>query len=318
MIGRTMRLLSPRMLSILVVVAACGGDDIPTDGGATDVGVSRDGSVGDGGGRVDFVAVYEAGSAWVTNAGAQAMVESVFADFESNLRSGGAFDATVAVYLTDDNPANANVTFDRTFSLAIVEGQEVDVVSAWHVIVMDADPNGPASPDGRGTEFSVHFNVTEHGDNRGLLRHEMMHGLGAVGSSDWFTITDANVITGPVAGERQRAALYDLRIVDTTGTPLFADYDGADGTFVVQAVEVDALFVDWMDGDGGLLFRGIAGDGSIADMSLLTGPGRAGGGELRMNEITDVMTAGIHPTWDTIEEPDWSFFRAMGYRVAVD
>jgi len=28
------------------------------------------------------------------------------------------------------------------------------------------------------------------------------------------------------------------------------------------------------------------------------------------------MSAGRHPTWDTLAEPDRAFFRAMGYELA--
>ena len=221
------------------------------------------------------------------------------------------------MFLTDNNTANANVTFDRTFHTTTVSGQQLEVVPAWLKVVQGGpDPNGAMAPDGTGAEFSVHFNVGAHSDNRGLLRHEVMHGLGAVSAAPWFTMSTADVLSGPVVGARQRIALYDLHLVDLNQNALFAGYDPADGTFAVQNYAIEMTLMEWMDGGGGLFFRGTMADGRTRDMSLLTGPqGGGGGGELRFNEITEVMAAGIHPTWNTIEEPDRTFLRAMQYNV---
>ncbi len=35
------------------------------------------------------------------------------------------------------------------------------------------------------------------------------------------------------------------------------------------------------------------------------------------NEPQELMNAGVHSTWDTVEAEDRAFFRALGYRVRV-
>ncbi|MFT5354559.1 MAG: hypothetical protein ACI9KE_001765, partial [Polyangiales bacterium] len=54
--------------------------------------------------------------------------------------------------------------------------------------------------------------------------------------------------------------------------------------------------------------------GSI-DMECGTFPLGPERGGIVLNEPADVMSAGVHPTWDTIAAPDLAFFRAMGYAV---
>lgn len=320
-----MRWMLPSLL--LMLALGCGDDDaVAADAGnGEDAGQTQPQDSGtDGGldspadigpialGPVNFVAIYEAGSAWEGNSEAQAMVQQVFDDFSANLGTPGGWNATIEVYFTDDNPGFAHTTFEDTFQPIDLEGQRVLVVPAWQKIVLDVDPNGPAQADGSGAEFAVHFNVAEQADNRGLLRHEMMHGLGAVGNLPWYSMSEANELGGPTPGERTSAALYDLMLVDGSGTPVLSNY--ADGTFEIGAPMLDGTFVEWMDGDAGLFFRGRNVDGSPEDMALMTGPGTMGA-LLRLNEVTVVMSASAHPTWHTIEEPDRRFFRAMRYTL---
>ena len=291
-----------------------------SSGGTSSGGTSGAGGGGTGGGgpggKVDFVPIYETGSAWNNNTTAKNMVDTVFADFEANLSTSGNWDATIEVYLTDDSSGFAHTTFDKTFHDATVNGQQVKVVGAWLKIVQGgADPNGPAQANGDGAEFSVHFNVAAQADNRGLLRHEMMHGLGAVGAIPWFTMSPSNVLDGVKPGERHKIALYDTRLVDLAGKTLFSNYNAADSTFEMQNYSIETTLADWMDGDGGVFFQAVTANNTTTDMPLLTGPGSGGGGELRLNEMIPVMSASAHPTWNTIEAPDRSFLRAMGYNV---
>ncbi len=299
---------------------AAGGLGAGAAGGLGAGPAGGQGSAGGAGGRergtVEFVAVYEAGSAWINNMAAQAMVSGVFADFEATLQTGGAWDSTVEVFLTDDNSGFANTSFDNTFETAVVDAQDVLVVNVWQKVVEGApDPNGQMGADGAGADFTVHFNVATQSDNAGLLRHEIMHGLGAVGAIPWFTITDTDVLDGIMPTERYALALYDLRLVDLVGQPLFSNYNAADGTFEVQGYVIETTLALWMDGDGGVFFRGDLAAGGTTDMPLSTGPGNNGGGVIRFNEITEVMSAAAHPTWDTIEDPDRTFLRSMGYSV---
>jgi len=245
------------------------------------------------------------------------MVDMVFADFEATLRTSGNWNATIEVYLTDDDTGTAHTTFEDTFSEVTFNGQRVRVVPAWNEIVRGtADANGPAEPNGSGAEFSIHFNVVGHADNAGLLRHEMMHGLGAVNSIPNLTVTDSGVLEGPTPGERMKAALYDLQLVDLDGNPLLADYSDADGTFEVQPYAIETSLAEWMDGDGGVFFRGLRPGGGAFDMACGTFPVSSSQGQIRLNEPAELMFASAHPTWDTLDEPDRAFLGAMGYTFA--
>ncbi len=267
-------------------------------------------------GAVDLVPIYEPGSAWIDNPTAQAMVESVFADVAGALRTSGPWDATIEVFLTDDNPGFAHTTFDTPFVAVEHGGQTVLVVGPWAEIVQGAeDLNGPAQADGAGLDFAVHFNVSENADNAGLLRHEIMHGLGAVNSVANPTMSAMDVPGGPTPGSRQQVALYDLQIVDANGDPLVGDYNPDDGTFAILPVVLDGTMVEWMDGSAGLRFRGIADDAGDLDMDLGTFP-NGDDAILLLNEPSLLMSAAVHPTWNTVAEPDRAFFRALGYSVA--
>ena len=268
-------------------------------------------------GTVDFVPIYEPGSTWETEGSARQMVDVVFADFEASLRTSGDWNATIEVYLTDDNMDAAHTTFESTFSEVTYNGQRVRVVPAWNEIVGGtADANGPGQPNGSGAEFSIHFNVTGHADNAGLLRHEMMHGLGAVNSIPNVTVTSSDVLDGPTPGERTKAALYDLQLVDLNGNALLANYSDADGTFEVQSYVIETSLAEWMDGDGGVFFRGVRPGGGAFGMACGTFPLGNGDGQLRLNEPAELMFASAHPTWDTVDEPDRAFLTAMGYTLA--
>ena len=50
-------------------------------------------------GHVTFVPIYEPGSAWESNMAAQQMVEQVFTDFASMIRTSGPWNATIEVFL---------------------------------------------------------------------------------------------------------------------------------------------------------------------------------------------------------------------------
>jgi hypothetical protein len=296
--------------------AGAGGSTSAGGAGGTGSGAGGPGGAGPSG-AVDFVPIYETGSAWETNTAAKQMVDSVFADFEATLRTSGDWDATIEVYLSDDNPANANTTFEATFVDAVVDGQTVRVVPAWNEIVRGAaDANGPAQPNGSGAEYAIHFNVSAHADNAGLLRHEMMHGLGAVNSIPNITVTSTGTLGGPMPGERTKAALYDLQLVDLSGNPLLANYSASDDTFEVQPYNIEPTLVEWMDGDAGVFFRGAPPGGGALDMACGTFPVNSTQGRIGLNEPAELMSASAHPTWNTIDEPDRAFFSAMGYNLA--
>lgn len=302
---------------VVAGVVGCGSDG-PGFGRAGSGGSGGTGGIaGEPTGTVDFVPVYEPGSAWETNGAAKQMVNMVFADFESTLRTSGEWNATIEVYLTDDNNDNAHTTFEATFSDAMVDGQSVRVVPAWNEIVRGTpDANGPVQPNGSGAEFSIHFNVNDHANNAGLLRHEMMHGLGAVNSIPNITVTSSGVLDGPMPGERMKAALYDLQLVDLNGDPLLANYGAGDDSFEVQPYQIETSLTEWMDGDAGVFFRGLRPGGGAFDMACGTFPVSSTEGQIRLNEPAELMFASAHPTWDTLDEPDRAFLGAMGYTLA--
>jgi hypothetical protein len=268
-------------------------------------------------GFVDFRAIYEAESAWESNTVAQQMVEQVFTQFEATLRTAGTWDTIIEIYLTDDNLGFANTSFNSTFLEAMVDEQMVLVVPAWQKLMNNIDPNGSAQANGLGTEFTIHFNVNEQANNAGLLRHEIMHGLGAVNALANMTTTIDGTFVGPDANERIKVALYDLNLYDLNGQTLVGDYNEMDQTFAVQNYMIETILTEWMDGDGGVFFRGIADNGSSLDMACGTFPLSEEQGILKLNEPLDVMSAVIHPSWNEIAEPDRAFLRAMKYQVVM-
>jgi hypothetical protein len=309
------------------VAGASGGSGA---GGATSGGGGASGSAGASGnagnggaggsgptetlGSVTFVPLYEVGSAWEGNQPAKDMVTALFAEVGAALRTSGNWSATIEVYLTDDNPGYADTNVE--YWPATFEGKEVLVVPAWRKIVLgEPDPDGPADTAGNGYDFAVNFNVTENADNAGLLRHEMMHGLGAVNGIPNPRIGADNQLGNLFAGDLHQASIYDFPLRDKAGMPLLGSYDAALGEFQVAPFSIDATFTEWTDGTAGFFFRGIADNGSNLDMPLLTGP-FGDGALLSLNEPDQLMSAGSHPTWNHIAEPDRAFFRALHYRLA--
>ncbi len=317
------------IVAAVAILSGCQGaassEEATVDGGsnASDGSGQRDAgqNANDGGktpnlGRVDFVVVYESGSAWEGNVAAQMMVDTLLREFEAALRTSGDWNATVEIYLTDNNSGFANTTFERTFADEMVGNTLLWVVPAWRKIVLGIDnATPPISSDGTGADFTVHFNVGENSDNAGLLRHEIMHGLGAVNSIPNFRMTDTGESSGPAPGTRTRASRYDLQLVDLDGNFLLADYSATDSTFAVQNYRIETSLSEWMDGSGGVFFRGVLEDGDALDMPCRTFPISMSEGSIGLNEPADLMSAAVHPTWDSLGQPDYAFFRGMGYQV---
>lgn len=85
--------------------------------------------------------------------------------------------------------------------------------------------------------------------------------------------------------------------------------------FEVQNYRIEESLTMWMDGDGGVAFRGTLANGEALDMSCGTFPIDDSTGRIALNEPSDLMSASSHPTWNTIDEPDLAFFRSMGYEL---
>ena len=293
-----------------------GGSAGSAGGGAGSAGSAGTGGGGNALGSVTFVPYYEIGSAWETSSAARTMVDTVFGELSAALRTSGDWDATIEVYLTDDNPGYANTYFDATFAPVTVDGKTMQAVPAWREIVLgEADHNGPADDAGNGYDFAIAFNVVEQAENAGLLRHESMHGLGAVNGVSNPIITPTNELISPVLGEWVDASVYDLGLYDKNGAPLLGAYDSTTQQFQVSTFAIDATFTEWTDGEAGLFYRGIADDAGNLDMILDTYP-NGDDARVSLNEPRDLMSAGAHPTWNHVDEPDRAFFRAMRYQVA--
>lgn len=300
-------------------------EDLPSESStdasteSDDTSSSQDTSTKDDGyGHVHFTAVYEPESAWIGNSEAQEMVEGVFSQFESVLSTSGDWDAEIEVYFTDDNEANASVSFHENSRTqrVVYQGQTVYVVPAWNKIVLNAeDSNGIGEADGSSSDFIINYNLERHPKNPGLLRHEMMHGLGAV-FRQYRPMLDGqdNFIQSPKRGSKTLASIYDLAIVDLDKKPLLHNYSSEDGTFEINDYRIKETLEEWKKGDAGMFFRGIDDEGKPYDMQLGTFPWKEGG-YIGLNEPNELMGAGSHPTWHTIDKPDRAFFRAMKYRI---
>lgn len=270
-------------------------------------------------GRVEFEATFESGSAWIGNPAAQEMVERVFSEFERNLETPGAWNAVIEVYLTDDNPGTAH-TFIGSYGDTIVDGFAVRAPNAW-LQINDGilDPNGDILPDGANYDISVNFNVAGHADNDGLLRHELMHGLGSVAFIDWPRMTQSNVVEKPGVGTEIAVSVFDLNLVDLNGAPLLGAYNATTGEFRLNDYAIESTYSSWTDGDAGISFVGEADDGGAVEFQLGTGPD-GNDALLFLNEPSDVMFASSRPPgeWDIVNDADRAFLRAMKYRVVPE
>lgn len=268
---------------------------------------------------VDFVAVYEPGSAWERHPEAKEAVEEMFSQLEATIKTSGDWDTEIEVYFTDDNTANANVRFLAEHAIVEHEGKALRVVPAWNKIVRNApDENGSGKTDGSSADFIMHFNVEGHQRNPGLVRHEIMHGLGAV-SQLVRPVMDPSgeIIRRPIVGQRWIPGPYELRLVDRDGSPLLEDYDAESKTYAIREFRLEADFETWQKGDGGLAFRGIDARGESVDMPCMTFPtGESGeNARIRYEEPEQLMSARAHPTWHTISDIDRAFLRALGYEL---
>jgi hypothetical protein len=259
-------------------------------------------------------------------------VESLFADFESNIRTGGDFDATIEVCFDDQaGGAYGYVAFadDAPAQLVEYQGRTVAATSPWAEIVLgNPDPNGtPSTDQSIGCDFYLQYNfsLSQPESNPGLIRHECIHGLGADVGVDFATMSPENALGFPAAGPPVTPTVHDLSIVDAHGHHL-VEYDSAQEKYVIGPISFNGTFAAWTDpmtASAGSFFAGIADDGSELLMENETRPCPWDGSSACdfFNEMPLLMKtggSGSHPTWDTLDYPDRAWLRAMGYTVAQD
>ncbi len=98
---------------------------------------------------------------------------------------------------------------------------------------------------------------------------------------------------------------------------MIADYRESDNTFAVQDYRLEPTLLEWMDGTGGIFFRGILADSRSFDMGCGTFSDGETGGLIRLSEPNKLMSAAQHPSWNTLNEPGYAFVRAMGYQIEI-
>ena len=272
-------------------------------------------------GKVDFVAHYEKGSSWDGNTKVKDMIERVFGEFEKTLETGGDWDSTVDVYLTDDNKQGYANALVGSWEIIKLDKQQFKVSTAWKKIVEGGkDPNGNIKSSGKGADIIIHVNLSKSGIERndGLVRHEMMHGLGAVSFIPWPTMSPSDKLTRPKEGDRIQVSLFDKNLFDVNKESLLGKYSSSKKGFELNKYETKKTQQQWKDdGDGGLFYRGIDEKGKPVDMLLGTGPLGGDLAGIRMHEINPVMYASYRNNdWSVINDNDKAFLRAMLYPLA--
>jgi hypothetical protein len=271
-------------------------------------------------GTVDFVLYFEPGSFWVGNYTAQAAMESMFGQFEQTLRTGGNFNASIEVYVTDNEFSAYASASPGSTGIVDFQGRQFLAPNAWQQIVQGTDdPNGPIQPDGSQRDITVNWNLglSQPQSNTGLLRHELMHGLGMLSSLRGPTMAITGAITRPGVGQETTARVMDAALRDLNGNPLLAGYNGDYSRHVLADYTVDSI---WDDGnESGIVFRGIADDGSPLDMSMNSWQANATySGGVDLSHITQVSYAYVrNAEWNYVNASDRAFFRGMGYRAVA-
>jgi hypothetical protein len=271
-------------------------------------------------GRVDFQLYFETGSAWDGNHSAQAAMESMFGQFEFVMRTSGSWDSTIEVYVTD-NELNAYASASPG-STGIVQYQSKEFVApnTWQQIVEGIeDPNGAIQPNGSGRDIVVHWNLalSQPQGNIGLLRHELMHGLGMTSYLWEPSINSQGAIVKPRVGLNTTATVLDAALYDLNGDPLLSGYGGSYNQHVLADYAVDN---DWNDAnESGIVFRGINDNGSTRDMTMNSGGSVADRqGSVDFSHITDVSYVyARNGEWNFVNAADRAFLRGLGYQVVA-
>jgi hypothetical protein len=270
-------------------------------------------------GTVDFVAHFEPSSSWTNNTAAQTAMNEMLGQFEAFLVTGGSWNAVVEVYFTDNETSAYASSSPGSTHTVTYKSKQYRAVNAWTQIVQGlANPNGVINTStGANADIIVNWNfaLSTPQNNKGLLRHELMHGLGMSSGLPMPTLSSGGTITRPGVGTMASANVYDAAFVDLNGNPFLGAYGGTYSSHTINSYAVDN---DWGDANGsGLAFRGISDSGAVMDMALYSyNPSGGSNGGVDGSHVYIVSYANKHPTWSTIAEVDRAFLRGLGYRGA--
>ena len=271
-------------------------------------------------GRVEFLVKLKPGSQWVLNSRALAAVESMLGQFEAVMRTSGPWDSTIEVLLTDEESTAFASAGPGSSGIALYQGKRVRVPNSWQQMVLGVDdPNGRIRPGGKNSDIIINWNfaLSRPEINVGLLRHEMMHGLGMTSLLPEPSMAIGGAITRPGIGREHTASAYDTALYDLQGDPLLAGVNGAGAhRHVLADYAVDS---DWGDAnESGIVFRGIDDEGASVDMIVNSRQAsETRTGQVDFDHLSEVSYRLPHPReqWGVVNAADRAFFRGLGYQA---
>ena len=271
---------------------------------------------------VSFKAVFESGSAWDGNTAAQDAMREMLGQFSKVMRASGNQDKVIGVYFTDNETSAAASAGPGNYNAANIGGTLYQVPNSWYQIVGGkADPNGEIKADGTGADIRVNWNFSfsQPENNKGLLRHEIYHGLGMQGFSGaglpTMTAGTTDIVQSTTA--TTNATVHDRYIYDLNDNPVLGS-NVKDLTYNLnKPIAVDN---DWEDADrAGVYFRGINDDGSVRKIWLdARNATTTRNGVMDVQHPLELSYATAHPTWNTVEEVDRAYLRGLGYTIVPE
>ena len=281
---------------------------------------------------VSFKAVFESGSAWDGKTAAQDAMREMLGQFSKVMRASGKQDKVIGVYFTDnESRVGASVT-PGEYKAANIGGTLYQVPISWNRIVRGhADPDGEIQANGTGADFTVNWNfglIPKPENDKGVLRHELLHGLGMLGYSrpGLPTMTTGTTDIVQSTYTTTNATVHDRYIYDFNGDPVLGSQTAPDSTtyYVNKPIATDS---DWEDANGsGVYFKGINDDGS--ERKIWLDAKNANTERIGFMDVQHPLevsysgvggtATGLHPTWNTVEEVDRAYLRGLGYTIVPE
>lgn len=268
-------------------------------------------------GAVHFVPYFEPNSQWTNDTEAQNAMISMLAQFESILRTSGSWNATIEVYFNDNETSAYASAQVGGWSISKFLSRDLIAPTAWVKTVLGiADPNGVIdSNTGIGADITINWNfaLSQPLNNQGLLRHELLHGLGMQSflvNPSWSATAG---VTKPNVGAPVSATIFDAGLVDLGNRTLLGDSKG-NGQYILNDYSVDS---DWQDSNrSGVAFVGVLDSGYVTLMPIMAGnPGDSYDGTIDFSHVLGVSYVGDHPDWGTVTQADRTLLRGLGYKV---
>lgn len=271
-------------------------------------------------GHVDFQLFVEPGSVWDGNYSAQAAMLSMLGQFEQTLRTSGGWNTTLELWVTDNETSAYATGAPGSYQTAMYNGRQYRAANPWMQLVRGAaDPNGAIQPSGAGRDLYVNWNpsLSQPQSNIGLLRHELMHGLGMITGLEGPTMTPSGAVTKPGVGAETTAYIMDAGLRDLDDQPLLGGYRGAYDRHVLSNYAVDDNWDD--ENESGIYFRGMGDDGSEFKLPMNTrAPTSTANGRVDLVHITKVSyVSGRDGDWNYVNAADRAFLRGLGYSAAT-